>query len=244
MREMGQMGAGTSARGDQVRAKREGHPSSARPRGCSSMLGEHPPENRRLPYQQPHHSPPQRREPIQQEQNPGEHRRMPHQPPVCRLVTPQVACSKRIRQRNCLLKREAETVTRNRIHRPRRIAGQRRVSMNDVAQAARSRHRAAFHAACPNPRQPSLQYRKLNQGIFQPRMGISRQHGNPHLVRADGCDVNLAARAPMDFHEVGPRRDTVVSAKSDPVPTPSGVVQTRRAANTRILAVGSHHPLE
>src|SRR5438067_1969138 len=72
-------------------------------------------------------------------------------------------------------------------------------------------------------------------------MGISRQQRDPDLLVTHRGNVNLAACAPVYFHEIAPRRNMVVPPESKARGFAGDRVQSGGPAHTRILSIGAHN---
>jgi len=89
--------------------------------------------------------------------------------------------------------------------------------------------------------------RKFVEDMSSVAVRIASDIDDADTVGRDGCEVNLATAAPVDFDEVqatGCRIDTVVSAKTITERTAAGAIQACPFADGRGLAVGSDEPAE
>src|SRR6202008_344698 len=81
--------------------------------------------------------------------------------------------------------------------------------------------------------------RELPQSLVQAQGRITRNQYHTNLRLVDGRDVHLALRSPMQFHELAPGRDPVMTAKGEALFLAQVRIQTCPAAYTRPAAVGA-----
>ncbi len=89
---------------------------------------------------------------------------------------------------------------------------------------------------------PPPDRRKLRQRLAQPQMRIARKQHRANFVLRHRRNVKLAAVAPVDLHELGPRRHPVMAAETVAQALPRAIVQASPAANARMPAIRTHNP--
>jgi hypothetical protein len=71
---------------------------------------------------------------------------------------------------------------------------------------------------------------------------IARNQHHANLVVRHRRDVKLAAVAPMDLHELGPRRHAVMAAEAIAQALPPARIQAGPAPHARMAAIRAHNP--
>src|SRR5579871_3355959 len=132
------------------------------------------------------------------------------------LVQCRIPGPKCLGKNDGLLKREAQAVSGNRVHGTGRIADQDSPAANHTRQPMRNSHAATLDGLRFCTLQSPLQSGKLRKRVVQPKVWMPGQHRDSSLLRADGCHINLADLAPMNFYEIRPWPETVVPAKAKP----------------------------
>src|ERR1700722_6313894 len=73
-------------------------------------------------------------------------------------------------------------------------------------------------------------------------MWIAGDQRDADFVRRDWSDIDLALRAPVQFHTVAPRRNAVVSPEGKARPIAVIAVKTGPTPHQRMTSVGSDDP--
>src|SRR5580692_902549 len=73
-------------------------------------------------------------------------------------------------------------------------------------------------------------------------MWITGDQSDADFVLRDRSDIDLALRAPVQFHAIAPRRDAVVSPEGKARPIAAITVKTGPTPHQRMTSVGSDDP--
>src|ERR1700730_3112180 len=103
--------------------------------------------------------------------------------------------------------------------------------------------RTTFSASELGHREAILQFRPIIQRHLELSiLGRVCHYNDTDFVVGDWRDVGLSPFTPINFHEIGPRADPVMTPRGVPAGALSLRVETAPAANARTAAIRADYP--
>ncbi len=162
--------------------------------------------------------------------------------PMGRLIQLQIVRDQGVGQRDGLPKSQAHAFAGDGIHGTRGVANEHSASSIDALQAARDRDCTALFTEGACAFEPTRQLGEESEGSVHALVRIAREHGGAHFVGPNASDIHLAARAPINLHEIGPGADAIMTPESVAQRFAAHGIEIGPATNARVLSVRADDP--
>jgi hypothetical protein len=158
------------------------------------------------------------------------------------LVLAEVVGLQGVSERNRLPESERKPLSRNRIHASRSVSDQRHPPAVNMRQLPCHGNRAAFGVGQRGPFQARGKFWELRFQQIEFRFAVLRHQHDANLILNHWRHIRLRVIAPINFHELGPRRHAVVPTHGIPAIVARRRFETGPLAHARAYAIRADNP--